>query len=693
MPGVQEANLNFAAGKLTVIGSISDEELEKEARKVEPVTLHPVGAPVSAVQQPFWQANGKALRVGIAGLLMIAGWILYERNLFPFAQGVLLASVLISGSGVARKGIRSLLRFEFDMNVLMTVAVTGAILIGEWEEATVVAFLFAVSEMLETYSMEKARQSIRSLMETAPKEATVLRNGQELRMPVEELAVGDVLLVRPGEKVPIDGVIVDGASSINEAAITGESMPVEKSAGDAVYGGTLNQQGAIRIRVTKLVADTTIAKIIHLVEEAQNKRAPAQAFVDRFAKVYTPAVMILAVLVALVPPLWLDGAWERWIYEALALLVAACPCALVVSTPVAVVTAIGTAARHGVLIKGGVFLEQAGTLRAVAFDKTGTLTKGEPEVTDVTGISLTDRELLQIAAGLEKLSEHPLARAIVKRAEELGLRAEAAERLTAVAGKGASGTIGGTVYHIGNLRFFEELWADQIRLPQRNTGPDRAMDAGFPEIQREVLRLQAEGKTVMLVGADGKVLGVIAVADRVRDTSRETVRQLKRTGIEKTVMLTGDNNRTAAAIAKCVGIDESFGELLPEEKLDRIEKLRSRYGQVAMVGDGINDAPALAAASLGIAMGGAGTDAALETADIVLMGDDLAKLPYVVRLSRAALRIIKQNIAFSLTVKLAAVLLVVPGWLTLWLAILADMGATIAVTLNGLRLLRKRPDQ
>lgn len=681
MPEIRDVKLNFAAAKLTVTGTVSEEELLREARKVEPITLHAVNAPVANVSTSFWQSNRKVIRVTAAGLLMAAGWVLYVGNAAPYGQIAFLASILLGSYNVALRGARNLLRFEFDMNVLMTVAVTGAVLLGQWEEATVVAFLFAISEMLESYSMEKARQSIRSLMEIAPKEASVIRDGQEIVVPVEELLVGDELIVRPGEKIPIDGTIEYGSTTIHEAAITGESMPAEKTVGDSVFAGTLNQQGAIRLRVTKLVQDTAIAKIIHLVEEAQTERAPAQAFVDKFARVYTPTVILLAVLVAVIPALWLGGSWQHWIYEALALLVVACPCALVVSTPVAIVTAIGTAAKHGVLIKGGIYLEQAATLNAVAFDKTGTLTKGEPEVTEIVPLQteqdsslgqLDENELLRIAAGLESLSEHPLAKAIIRKAQEKGLQLQAPEEFAAIPGKGACGTIGGTKFYVGNTRLFSELSGTEEQVP-------------------EAVRLQQEGKTVMLVGTDKHLLGVLAVADKIRDESRSSIERLKATGIEKTVLLTGDNKQTAAAIAKQAGVDEYYGELLPEDKLEHVKQLRMQYRQTAMVGDGINDAPALAAASLGIAMGGAGTDTALETADVVLMGDDLSKLPYTVDLCKAALRVIKQNIAFSLIVKLIAVLLVFPGWLTLWMAILADMGATIAVTINGLRLLRKRP--
>lgn len=668
LPGVKEAKLNFAAAKLTIVGAIPEDELQREIKKVEDVTLYPIGASAPTGEKSFWESNRKAIMSGMS-LAALGIGLLFQKNVF-LSKIFLLFSVIAGGHSVALKGIRNLVRLNFDMNVLMTVAIGGALLIGEWKEAAVVAFLFAVSEMLESYSMEKARQSIRSLMDMAPKEATVIRNGGETKVPVEELAVGDVILVKPGEKIPMDGEIADGTSSVDESAITGESLPVEKSVGDAVYAGTVNQEGAIRIRVTRLVEDTTIAKIIHLVEEAQNERAPSQAFVDRFAKYYTPAVTGLAVFVATVPPLFTNQ-WAYWIYEGLALLVVACPCALVVSTPVAIVSAIGRAARSGVLIKGGVFLEEAGRLKAIAFDKTGTLTKGEPAVTDIEPAGGTSREaLLELAARLERLSEHPLAKAIVKKAEEEGIVPRPAGGFSMIAGKGASGVVDGQTYYIGNLRLFEEFHGD------------------VSSIRDRVLALQEQGKTVIILGTEKKVLGWMAVADPLREDAVSTVQELKKAGVSTAIMLTGDNGRAAAAVAHAVGVDEYYAELSPEDKLEQIKKLRRKYGKVAMVGDGVNDAPALASAAVGIAMGGAGSDAALETAHIALMADDLSKLPFIIRLGRAAVRIVKQNISFALITKLIAVFLVFPGWLTLWIAVLADMGATILVTLNGMRLLR-----
>lgn len=664
LPGIEDARLNFMAAKLVVVGDIQDDRLQEEIKKVEDVTIHPIDG-ADSEPRPAWWTQGQVVTTALSLLFLLAGLLLSGQ--VWWSRSLLLLSMLAGGYSMVYKGIRHLLKLNFDMYVLMTVAITGALLIGEWIEAAVVVFLFAVSEMLEAYSMERARRSIRSLMEVAPREAIVLRDGAEHRVPVEQLEVGDVILVRPGEKIAMDGVIVEGSTAINEAAITGESLPVEKTAGDTVYAGTLNQQGAVQVRVTKRVEDTTISKIIHLVEEAQSEKAPSQAFIDRFAKVYTPLVMALSVLVMTLPPL-IAGNWQHWLYQGLALLVVACPCALVISTPVAIVSAIGRAARSGVLIKGGVHLEEVGRLKAVAFDKTGTLTRGEPVVTDVQGWhGLSRPEVLQLAASLERMSEHPLAKAIVREAEQSGLSLLPVEDFTAIPGQGATAAVGGQSYAIGN----ERLFADH---------PD------LSDVEPLMAAYREQGKTAVILGDRERVLGLIAVADQVREESAQVIAALEQEGIA-TAMLTGDNRQAAGSIARQVGIGQYDAELMPEDKLAQIKRLQAKYGKVAMVGDGINDAPSLAAATVGIAMGGAGTDTALETADIALMADDLGKLPFTVRLGRKAVRIIKQNITLALGAKLLAVLLVVPGWLTLWLAILADVGATLLVTFNGMRLL------
>ena len=592
-----------------------------------------------------------------------------EEHIFPIiGYG---AAIVIGGYSLFMKGLKNLSRLKFDMNTLMTIAIIGAALIGEWGEGATVVILFAISEALERYSMDKARQSIESLVDIAPKEAFIRRGNEEMLIKVEDIVVGDTMIVKPGQKLAMDGFVVKGTSTLNQAAITGESVPVTKTVDDEVFAGTLNEEGLLEVQVTKKVEDTTLSKIIHLVEEAQAERAPSQAFVDKFAKYYTPAIVLLALFIAVVPPLF-GGDWSEWIYQGLAVLVVGCPCALVVSTPVAVVTAIGNAAKNGVLIKGGIYLEETGHLKAIAFDKTGTLTKGVPAVTDILTFGGEQNELLLITAAIEKGSQHPLASAIIRKAEENGLKFNdvSVEEFHSITGKGVKAKVNNQMYYVGSPNFFEEL------------------HGSIPNDRKEkITELQIQGKTVMVLGTETEILSFIAVADEMRESSKEVIGKLNSMGIE-TVMLTGDNARTAAAIGKRVGVSDIRADLLPEDKLNFIKELRRKYQSVAMVGDGVNDAPALAASTVGVAMGGAGTDTALETADIALMSDDLSKLPYTIKLSRRALMIIKQNITFSLAIKLLALLLVVPGWLTLWIAIFADMGATLIVTLNSLRLLK-----
>lgn len=673
LPGVKDAKVNFGASKITVYGNPSIQDLEK-AGAFENLKIYPENQEVRMEREPFWKRR-ETIQVGVSLVFLIVGWLMgesYGEKSIPSVVSYLL-SMLIGGYALFRKGLLNLTRLQFDMYTLMTIAILGAAAIGEWGEGATVVILFAISEALETYSMDKARQSIRTLMDIAPKQALIRRGDKEIMVPVDEIQIGDIMIVKPGQKLAMDGVVVKGSSSINQAPITGESIPAAKNVGDEVYAGTINEEGLLEVKVTKRVEDTTIAKIIHLVEEAQAERAPSQAFVDRFAKIYTPAILIAGFLVALVPPLLFQADWSDWIYRGLALLVVGCPCALVVSTPVSIVTAIGNAARNGVLIKGGIHLEEAGALSIIAFDKTGTLTRGVPVVTDfISLIPNKERELLGIAVSIEKNSQHPLASAILRKAEEESIPIQEVEDFSSLTGKGVQAKVNGVLYYIGSPGLFEEL-----------------LPAGIPEeTKKTIVDLQKQGKTVMVLGTKIEMLALIAVADEVRENSREVIQRLHELGIKKTVMLTGDNPATAEAIGKKLGIGEVQAELLPQDKLEFIKQLRSDGSKVAMVGDGVNDAPALATSTVGIAMGGAGTDTALETADIALMADDLKKLPFTIRLSRQALRIIKQNITFSLAIKAIALLLIVPGWLTLWMAIFADMGATLIVTLNGLRLLK-----
>ncbi|OCS94427.1 heavy metal translocating P-type ATPase [Caryophanon latum] len=668
LPNVEDVKINFGAAKLTVTGSATIEELE-EAGAFDNIKVVPATSRSIEVTTPFWKRRENKLAV-VALLFVAIGYSM--TSIAPqIAPWIFGAAILFGGIDIFKVGFQNLIKLQFDMKTLMTIAIIGAAIIGEWQEAAIVVFLFAVSEALEAYSMNKARQSIRQLMDIAP--ATALKkvahgdHAHEVEVETEQLAVGDVIIIKPGSKIAMDGIVVSGQSTVNEASITGEAMPVLKQVGDAVFAGTLNEEGAMEVRVTKHVNDTTIAKIIHLVEEAQQEKAPSQKFVDRFAKIYTPIIMFIALLVAVVPPLF-TGDWSHWIYQGLAVLVVGCPCALVISTPVAIVTAIGNAAKQGVLIKGGVYLEALAHVEAMAFDKTGTLTKGMPAVTNL--YTHDEERLLQVAGAVETKSQHPLARAILHYAFVKELHIPSVEQFQSVTGKGAKGIVNGNEVYVGSLSSVCAMMDVQ------------------PEVIAQARVYEEEGKSLVAVVEGDILLGLIAVADEVREESAAILQQLKANGVKETIMLTGDGERTANAMAKRLGVTNVRASLLPEQKLAEIKMLQDKFGQVAMVGDGVNDAPALAAANIGIAMGGAGTDTALETADIALMSDDLTKLPYTIRLSRKTLTIIQQNIAFALGLKMLAILLVVPGWLTLWIAIFADIGATLLVVLNSLRLMR-----
>ena len=681
LPNVENAKVNFGASKISVYGEATVEELEKagsfENLKVFPE--HTTNEPDEKKEEkePFYL---KYSTLFYSSLFMAFGFLsmFINGNDNIVTALLFIASMLVGGLSLLTTGLHNLVRFEFDMRTLMTIAVIGGVIIGEWAEVAVVVILFALSEELERFSMDRARKSIQSLMDIAPNQAIVKRFGQETTVHVNDIVIGDMMIVKPGQKIAMDGVIVGGSSSINQAAITGESVPVEKSLDDEVFAGTLNEEGHLEVKVTKLVNDTTLAKIIHLVEEAQAERAPAQAFVDRFAKYYTPAIMVIAAMVAVLPPLFFEASWETWVYQGLAVLVVGCPCALVISTPISIVSAIGNAAKKGVLVKGGIYLEEIGGLKAIAFDKTGTLTKGVPVVTDVEMIDqdAEQKELLGKISALEKRSQHPLASAILKKADEEAVDYEkiSVDHFTSLTGKGIQGDIDGVTYYVGSPSLFNEV---------------STLDAG---VNDKIKTLQNEGKTVVVAGTKEKVQVILAVADEVREASQNVIQKLHREGIEKTIMLTGDNANTGNAIGKQVGVTDVRSELLPQDKLKVIRSLRERHQKVAMVGDGVNDAPALAASTVGIAMGGAGTDTALETADVALMGDDLEKLPFLVRLSRKTLNTIKGNITFAIAIKVAALLLVIPGWLTLWIAILSDMGATILVALNSMRLMRVKEE-
>jgi Cd2+/Zn2+-exporting ATPase len=588
-----------------------------------------------------------------------------------------LMAILSGGWLIVPKALRSLRAFSLDMNVLMTVAVVGAVAIGEHAEGAAVVFLFALSELLESWSVGRARRAIQALMQLAPEVALVKRDGNIQEVPAKEVNSGETIVIKSGQRVPLDGTVLSGASAINQAPITGESMPVEKTQGDSVFAGTINGEGSLEVQTTKAAGDTTLARIIKLVEEAQQQKAPAQRFVDVFAKYYTPAVMVLALLVGIIPPLLFGQPGMDWVYRALVLLVIACPCALVIATPVSIVSGLTAMAKRGVLIKGGAYLEALGGLRALAVDKTGTITEGKPRVLEVLPFNSTSKEeIIRIAAAIDTHSTHPLAQAVVRYAEENGTVFEAATDYQAKTGRGAEATISAHSYFVGNHRFAHELGVCS------------------DELEAKLAQIEAKAQSVVVVGhrphagCEGEVLGILAIGDAIRPNAAEAIRRIHEAGIRKVVMLSGDNARTADAIAKQAGIDEAQGDLLPDHKIDQVKKLAAEFGSVGMIGDGVNDAPALAAANVGIAMGAAGTDTAIETADVALMRDDLMMVSEAIRLGRRTLGMIRFNIGFALGIKAIFLALALLGMTSLWLAILADTGATLLVIANALRLLR-----
>ena len=668
LPGVTRLQFDLMKRRLLVEGSVVPGEVQRAITAIG-MTARPESE--EAATLTFWTRRGRPLMAAASGVLLAAGLIVGWTGGPPTLEVALLALSSITGGWfIAPRGLRAARSGVLDMNFLMTIATIGAAAIGEWSEGASVMFLFAVAQLLETYSMDRARNAIKALMEIAPAEGTVRRNGREETVPVGTIAVGETLVVRPGQKIPLDGVVVAGASSVNQAPITGESIPVDKASGADVFAGSINEHGVLDVRVTKLVEDTTLARIIHAVEEAQATRAPSQGFVDRFARVYTPIVVLLAVVLIVVPPLLGLGTWSTWFYRALAMLVIACPCALVISTPVTIVSGLAGAARAGVLIKGGVYLEHAGSASVVAFDKTGTLTEGRPALADIRALAEDRSTVLRLAAALEHNSEHPLARAVLDAAKNQTLEISSATAFKALVGRGVTAVVEERTLYLGNERLCEEL------------------GICTPEVRAALKDFEEAGQTVVILASEREVLGVLAIADRIRGEAPDAIRSLRALGIRKTLMLTGDNEGTARAVATQLGIDEYRANLLPEEKVAVVRALEESGERVVFVGDGVNDAPALAAASVGVAMGAAGTDVALETADIALMADDLSKLPVAMRFSRRTLRIIKQSIAFSLVNKAVFIVLAIGGWATLWMAVGSDMGASLVVILNGLRALR-----
>jgi Cd2+/Zn2+-exporting ATPase len=688
IPGVAELSFDILNARLTA--TLTSPELSS-ATLIQRVQRTGMGArelsdqPAAQPHEATWLRSRGTLLAAASGSLLVGGLLVdvAGRGLSEAFSGhdqgapswlvrtLYLAATLCGAWQVLPRAARAARRLRPDMNLLMVVAIAGALALGDFLEGATVAFLFAVSLALEAWSVGRARRAIAALMAVAPDTARVfVAPNNEQVVPVADVPLHSRILVRPGEKIPLDGTVRTGNSEVNQAPVTGESIPVPKTPGNEAFAGTINGSGVLEIETSRLANDTTVARIARLVGDAQSKRAPSEQWVERFASYYTPAVMLLAIAVALVPPLF-GASFSRWFYEALVLLVIACPCALVISTPVTIVAALTSAARQGVLIKGGPFLEAPAQLRVIAIDKTGTLTQGTPQLTQIVPWNGADPDqILAVAAALERHSNHPLAQAVVTAAADRHISPAAADQIQSLAGRGITGRLANQSIWVGSHRLLEE----------------RGIET--PDLHQALVQLEQTGASVVVVGSERSVLGLIALADQPRPEARQAVDQLRAAGIERVVMLTGDNRATAEAIAQATGVDSVQSQLLPEDKVQAVESLSAQFGRVAMVGDGVNDAPAMARAHLGIAMGVAGTDAAIETADIALMTDDLLRLPWLVQHSRRALRVIRQNIAVSLGIKAIFVALTIAGYATLWGAIAADTGASLLVIFNGLTMLR-----
>ncbi len=692
--GDERLSFDLLRSRMTISGSIDASVAESIMAAVARTGMEavptedacPSGACATSGESA-WEKHGRLFSCASSGLLLMAAFVfqaLHRGSIYAALAGesggppvfsvVLYSSALLAGGWlIFPKALYAARKLKPDMNLLMTVAVLGAIGLGEWLEAASVSFLFALALLLESWSLEKAKREITALLDITPPRARFIcpDDGNIEEKPVDEIPVGATVVVRPGERIPLDGVITRGATSVNQAPITGESASVPKGLGSEVFAGTINEEGTIEFSSTRPASDTTLSRIIRMVDEGRSRRSPVEQWVDKFAGVYTPVMMLVALAIVAVPPLFTGGGWAKWFYEGLVVLVIACPCALVISTPVTIVAGLGSAARNGVLVKGGAYLEAPARLKAIALDKTGTITFGEPAVKQVIPLGgHSETGLLANAAALEAHSTHPLARAIIRHVESRGIRATVADKFTILPGQGAEGSIGGKAYWIGSHRMLER-W-------QRES----------PVFHDAISRIEEAGNSLMLMWCDDHVCGLVSVADQVRPEASEAIAGLKALGLEKVVMISGDNHKTVELIAKAVGIDEFHSELLPEDKVRLVSELKTRFGGIAMVGDGINDAPALAAATIGIAMGAMGSDAAIETADIALMSDDLSKIPWLIRHSRKTMAVIRQNVFFALLVKALFICMAAAGVATLWEAIAADMGASLLVIFNGLRMLR-----
>nr|WP_313501036.1 heavy metal translocating P-type ATPase [Stutzerimonas nitrititolerans] len=673
MPGITALQFNLLQRTLTI--SHEPQALAPALAAIRALGFTPqlvTDAMPSTETQP--SSKGQWWRLGFSGLAAVTAETLHFGEWAPewSIAAISIVAVLLCGLTVYRKGWIALTNRNLNINALMSIAVTGAILIGEWPEAAMVMFLFAVAELIEARSLDRARNAIRGLMDLAPERVTVQQDdGRWLEVAVAHVAIGSLVRVRPGERIGLDGEVVRGHSTIDQAPITGESLPVEKATGDPVFAGTINQHGELDYRVTAQASQSTLARIIHAVEEAQGSRAPTQRFIDRFSRIYTPAVVLFSVAVAIVPPLLADGQWFDWLYRALVLLVVACPCALVISTPVTIVSGLAVAARRGILIKGGVYLENGRKITHLALDKTGTITCGKPVQTDFLALADGAYEASRsAAASLAHRSDHPVSQAIARTAAEQSVALYEVENFEALPGRGVRGSIDGRRYQLGNQRLLAEL------------------GFGSPALEGTLDQLERQGKTAVILSDEHRVLALFGVADTLRETSKTAIDELHALGV-KTLMLTGDNPHTAQAIARQVGIDKARGSLLPTDKLDAIEALIDGQHTIGMVGDGINDAPALARADIGFAMAAAGTDTAIETADVAIMDDDLRKIPAFIRLSRQTVAVLAQNITLALGIKAVFLVVTLMGHATMWMAVFADMGVSLLVVLNGLRLLRR----
>ncbi|MDI3203664.1 MULTISPECIES: heavy metal translocating P-type ATPase [Pseudomonas] len=671
MAGVQQLEFNLINRILGVTHDLPSTAPIVEAIKSLGMQADPIEEGVPAAAPP---AKKHWWPLALSGFCALAAEVIHFTDAAPtwVVALVALVSILSGGLTTYKKGWIALKNLNLNINALMSIAVTGAILIGQWPEAAMVMFLFTVAELIEAKSLDRARNAISGLMQMTPEQATVRQaDGSWVEQEVKTIELGAIVRVRPGERIGLDGEVTAGQSTIDQAPITGESLPIEKTVGDKVFAGTINQAGSLEYRVTAAANNSTLARIIHAVEQAQGSRAPTQRFVDSFSKIYTPAVFLFALGVAVIPPLFMGAVWFDWIYRALVLLVVACPCALVISTPVTIVSGLAAAARKGILIKGGVYLEAGYKLDYLALDKTGTITHGKPVQTDYLALfPNVEDNAPALAASLAARSDHPVSLAIANAAVDKKLPLQVVDNFEALAGRGVRGEINGEVYHLGNHRLVEELGLCS------------------PALEEKLFALEKQGKSVVLLLDKSGPLALFAVADTVKDSSREAIQQLHDLGI-KTLMLTGDNTHTAQAIAAQVGIDQAQGDLLPTDKLKAIEDLYGKNHRVGMVGDGINDAPALARAEIGFAMAAAGTDTAIETADVALMDDDLRKIPAFIRLSRQTSSILKQNIALALVIKAIFLAVTFMGMATMWMAVFADMGVSLLVVFNGLRLLRK----